>query len=124
MLNAIVGYQFVDDGTIKSLAPLLGSAVAIFVATGYIALDTAFDWTGHFASTDNSPNINYGLYVLYLLLPLICIFVFILLEAYIVIKELGETMPLGMCHILSQSAFAIDDQNHSYCNNPLTNLRF
>ena len=37
---------------------------------------------------------NIGLYVLYLLFPLICLFVYFCLECFIVLKILGERRPL------------------------------
>ena len=39
MLNAAVGYQIIDDGTPMSIGLVIGSAVALFVGTGYIALE-------------------------------------------------------------------------------------
>ncbi len=46
MLNALVGYQIVDDGTPISLALMGISAGVLLIGTGYIALDTGFRWTG------------------------------------------------------------------------------
>lgn len=94
MLNAVVGYQFVDDGTPLSLGLIVGSAFAIFIGTGYIALDTGYSWTGHFDSSLSGENTNIGLYVLYQLAPLIFLFVFFLLETALVIRVLGERKPM------------------------------
>ena len=95
MLNGIVGYQLLDDGTALSMGAILGSAAAVFIGTGYIALDTAFDWTGHFEADSNGPNNrNIGLYVLYQLIPLICVVVFFVLEAILVLRVLGERKPM------------------------------
>lgn len=67
----------------------------LFVATGYIALDTAYSWTGHFnPSLRDSNNANYGLYVLYQLMPLVFLFFFFCLEAVLVLKVLGERKPM------------------------------
>lgn len=90
LLNGIVGYQLLDDGTPLSLGLILSSALALFVATGYIALDTGFSWTGRI---DNSPK-NIGLYVLYQLLPLVCLAGFFLLETLLVVRVLGEKKPI------------------------------
>ena len=94
LLNAFVGYQLIDDGTVVSLGLIVGSALALFIGTGYIALDTAFSWTGHFDSSLSGQNENIGLYVLYLLAPLIFLFVFFVLEALLVVRVLGEKKPM------------------------------
>lgn len=96
LLNGVVGYQLVDDGTPLSLGLLLLSAVALFIGTGYIALDTGFDWTGRFHSSLQEPNRNIALYVLYQLLPLICLAGFFVLEALLVLKVLGEKKPMRL----------------------------
>jgi hypothetical protein len=94
MLNAFVGYQIVDDGTPLSLGLIVASAVAIFVGTGFIALDTGYSWTGHFDSSLHAPNRNIGLYVLYQLAPLVFLAVFFVLETILVVRVLGERKPM------------------------------
>lgn len=94
-LNGLVGYQFLDDGTFMSLALVLISAAAFFVGTGYIALDTAFDWTGTFnESYGGDRHRNIALYVLYQLFPLICVFLFFVLESILVLRVLQERRPM------------------------------
>lgn len=90
----MIGYQLVDDGTPLSLGLILLSAIALFVGTGYIALDTAFSWTGHFAPSLQSPNYNLGLYILYQLVPLIFLVIFFFLESWLVLRVLGESKPM------------------------------
>lgn len=94
LLNAVVGFQMLEDGTPTSLGLLLLSAIALFIGTGYIALDTAFSWTGHFAPSLNDPNRNIGLYVLYLLVPLVFLALFFVLETVLVLRVLGERKPM------------------------------
>jgi len=94
LLNGVVGYQLVDDGTPISLGLILLSGIALFVGTGYIALDTAFSWTGHFAPSLQSPNYNLGLYILYQLVPLIFLVVFFFFESWLVLRVLGERKPM------------------------------
>ena len=94
MLNAVVGYQLIDDGTPLSLGLIIGSALAIFVGAGYIALDTGYSWTGHFDPSLSGENKNIGLYVLYQLAPLVFLFVFFVLETVLVIRVLGERKPM------------------------------
>lgn len=94
MLNAIVGYQLLDDGTPLSVGVIVASAAALLIGTGYIALDTGYSWTGHFDSSWTGNNRNIGLYVLYQLAPLIFIFAFFVLETALVIRVLGERKPM------------------------------
>lgn len=100
MLNAIVGYQILDDGTPVSLGLITASAAALFIGTGYIALDTGYQWSGHFnpsltlPGTVNNTNRNIGLYVLYQLAPLVFLAIFFILETILVIRVLGERKPM------------------------------
>ncbi|KAK8086970.1 hypothetical protein PG994_001944, partial [Apiospora phragmitis] len=73
MLNGVVGYQVIDDGTPLSIGLMAISGVILLVGTGYIALDTGFDWTGTFEDslTPATGNRNIALYVLYQLAPLV-----------------------------------------------------
>ncbi|TPX07869.1 uncharacterized protein E0L32_010444 [Thyridium curvatum] len=98
MLNAVVGYQIIDDGTPLSLALMVGSAAALLIGTGYIALDTGFQWTGYWDDSWKGPpdgtNRNIALYVLYQLVPLIFLVAFYVLEAVLVLRVLGEFRPM------------------------------
>jgi hypothetical protein len=97
MLNGLVGYQILDDGTPVSIGLLLISSLVLFVGTGYIALDTGFSWTGYWDSSLTSPNQAYALYTLYQLAPLIFIVVFFVCETFLVIRVLGERKPMRTC---------------------------
>lgn len=99
MLNGAVGYQLLDDGTAVSIGLLLLSSAVIFVGTGYIALDTGFSWTGYWDDTLGTPNQAYALYTLYQLVPLVFIVIFFLLEAFLVLRILGERKPMCTCHL-------------------------
>jgi hypothetical protein len=105
LMNGAVGYQIIDDGTPLSLALVFGSAAALFVGTGYIALDTGFGWTGYWDDTLGGDNQAYALYTLYQLIPLIFLVVFFILEAVLVLKVLGEIRPMcpsiSSLHIIS-----------------------
>lgn len=88
----------IDDGTIVSLGLIFGSAAALFVGTGYIALDTGFSWTGFWNSTLTDPNKSYSLYTLYQLVPLVFLVVYFLLETILVLRVLGERRPMRKCN--------------------------
>jgi hypothetical protein len=94
MLNGAVGYQLLDDGTAVSIGLLLISSLLIFIGTGYIALDTGFGWTGYWDDTLSTPNQAYALYTLYQLVPLVFLVIFFLLEAFLVLRILGERKPM------------------------------
>lgn len=94
MLNAAVGYQIIDDGTPMSLGLILISAAALFVGTGYIALDTGYSWTGNFKDSLEGNHRNIGLYVLYQLAPIVFLVVFFALETLLVLRVLGEKKPM------------------------------
>ena len=94
MLNGLVGYQLLDDGTPISIGLLLISAIILFVGTGYIALDTGFSWTGYWDDTLPLPNQAYALYTLYQLVPLVFLFIFFCLESFLVLRVLGERKPM------------------------------
>lgn len=94
MLNAVVGYQLIDDGTAVSLGLLVFSAALFLIGTGYIALDTGLDFTGFWEDSYDLPNRNIALYVLYQLVPLIFLVAFYVLEAILVLRVLGETRPM------------------------------
>jgi hypothetical protein len=99
MLNGLVGYQLLDDGTAVSIGLILISAALVFIGTGYIALDTGFSWTNYWDDTLSGNNRSYSLYSLYLLAPLVFIVVFFLLESFLVLRILGERKPMSMYHI-------------------------
>lgn len=95
LINAIVGYQLVDDGTVLSLGALILSSAVFFIGTTYIALDTGFKWTNFWTGESYTPpNRNIALYVLYQLFPLICLVAFYILETVLVLRVLGETRPM------------------------------
>ncbi|QPG94560.1 hypothetical protein C2857_006377 [Epichloe festucae Fl1] len=94
MMNAVIGYQLIDDGTALSVGLVLGSAAALFIGTGYISLDTGLRWTEYWNSSYELPNRHIALYVLYQLIPLILLVAFFVLEAILVLRILGEFCPM------------------------------
>lgn len=95
MLNAVVGYQIIDDGTPMSLGLMIGSALVLLIGTGYIALDTGFEWTDQWRDSYEAPKFRHiALYVLYQLAPLVFLVAFFVLEAILVLRVLGETRPM------------------------------
>lgn len=97
LLNAVVGYQILDDGTPVSIGLMFLSGVILLVGTGYIALDTGFHWTGYWDSSYDfsDGNRHLALYTLYQLLPLVFVVAFFVLEAILVLRVLGEVRPMA-----------------------------
>lgn len=94
LLNAVVGFQLIDDGTPLSIGVAVLTAGGLLIGTGYIALDTGFSFTGYWDSSYDLPNRNIALYVLYQLVPLIFLVAFFVLETVLVLRVLGETRPM------------------------------
>lgn len=96
VVNAIVAYQILPDGSFLSVTLTFLSGLAFFVGVGYIALDSGFDWTGTFDSALNNPDSmrNYALYTVYLLWPIVAISIYLLLEFNLVVRVLRERKPL------------------------------
>ncbi|ETS77527.1 hypothetical protein PFICI_11401 [Pestalotiopsis fici W106-1] len=95
MLNAVVGFQIIDDGTPMSVGLMVISGAILLIGTGYIALDTGLGFTGFWASSYDAPNRNIALYVLYQLVPLIFLVAFFVLESVLVLRILGEVRPMA-----------------------------
>ncbi|KAK5108897.1 hypothetical protein LTR62_007699 [Meristemomyces frigidus] len=112
MMNGAVGFQLIDDGTIVSIGLIFGSAAALFVGTGYIALDTGFSWTTYWVPTITAPNQAYALYTLYQLVPLIFLVVFFILETILVLRVLGEVRP--MLYLVAAALFFAIGQIFQY----------
>lgn len=96
MLNGAVGYQALNDGSFISIVLILGSAAAMFVGTGFIALDTGLNLTGYFNSPmiQADPNRSYSLYTLWILAPLVFLAIYFILETWLVLRILGEIKPM------------------------------
>jgi hypothetical protein len=77
-----------------SIGLVASSGLIIFIGSGYIALDTGFSFTGYWDSTLGAPNVSYSLYTIYQLAPLVFLVLFFLLEAFLVLRILGELRPL------------------------------
>lgn len=84
-----------------SIGLVLVSAAALFIGTGYIALDTGFSWTNYFSTQEVlQDNRTYSLYTLYQLVPLVFLVLFFCLETFLVLRVLGEKKPMGTSVLL------------------------
>ncbi|KAF8242271.1 hypothetical protein K440DRAFT_617709 [Wilcoxina mikolae CBS 423.85] len=99
LINAIVGYQLMDDGTPLSIGLTVTSALAVLVGVAYVAIDTGVNYSGEFKTTNPAELKNYALYVLYLLFPLLLVVAYFILESVLVLGVLKETRPLVLLSI-------------------------
>ncbi|KAG4300688.1 hypothetical protein PCANB_003034 [Pneumocystis canis] len=93
LLNAIIGYQLFEDGTIFSICLTLIPAFIIFLGSGYLILDSMFFWSDTFIKSYYALQ-NYGAYIIYFLWPTVCIVGYFILEFILVFKILKEWKPL------------------------------
>jgi len=112
LANAVVATQVVEDGTMSSLVPFWGIATALFAATTYISLDTAFSFTAAFGPSTPPGNLtNIALFVLTSVWPAFCAVAYFVIMAYVVIGILREGRPLfyyagaAFLFVLSQLAY-------------------
>ncbi|TIA91110.1 hypothetical protein E3P99_01281 [Wallemia hederae] len=94
LVNGFNSTQLLEDGTPASIVTLWTGGIAFFVGTGYVAVDTAFNWSGNLPPSDPPEYlISNGLFVLLLLWPMIAVFLYALLMIYVVFFLLKETLP-------------------------------
>lgn len=93
MMNGLVSFQIVEDGSIISLSILGGTTIIFFVATLVVGLDIPFDITSG-AVGQNGLYSSYGLFGLYLLFPLLLAFFYLFLETFLVLRYLGQRKSL------------------------------
>ena len=101
MVNGFVGYQWIEDGSWVSWLGTLLSGLVWTVVVTVLALDVPFKITG--GNTSTSMYFSSQLFGLYLLFPLILIFIYIVAETVLVYQYLGDQKPLGTSKILSNS---------------------
>lgn len=124
MINGAVGYQAIDDGSFLSVFLLFASTAALFIGTGYIALDTGYNWSGYWNGLEVqfNPDRQYSLYTLYLVAPAVFLFIYFWLSFFLVIRVLGEKKPLRKLRSTSGLALLLTSPSvlilcrHSLCN--------
>jgi len=94
LATALVATQYVEDGTPSSLIPFYGLTVILFLATTYIATDTAFSFTSLFKSDPARDLKSIGLFILLVIWPVVAVLIYFLIMIVIVLRILGEKKPL------------------------------
>jgi len=97
LINGFVGFQFAEDGTPLSLwglriATLVGFGVSFFIAIG--------TFKGYAGLNYAKPT---GLWIIYLIWPIICVLVYVVLQLILVVRTLDDRWPIG--DILFGAAF-------------------
>ncbi|THU92600.1 hypothetical protein K435DRAFT_726093, partial [Dendrothele bispora CBS 962.96] len=89
LVNAFVGFQFAEDGTPLSLWGLRISCLVVFGVAFFVAIATF----KQFASFSNSKPT--GLFVVYLIWPLLCAAVYVFSQLILIFRTLEDRWPLG-----------------------------
>ena len=94
IINGLISTQWLEDGTPPSIISLWTGGIAFFVGTGYVAVDTAFNWSGKLPPSDPIEHLqSNGLFVLLLLWPMIATFIYTCLMLYVLAFLLKEFIP-------------------------------
>ncbi|KIP01202.1 hypothetical protein PHLGIDRAFT_97139 [Phlebiopsis gigantea 11061_1 CR5-6] len=121
LANGIVSTQVVEDGTLSSLIPFTGFALAFVAATTYIALDVGFTFTSVFGPSSPPQALHsVPLFVLTTIWPGAAALLYFFLMLYIVLGILNEVRPVwyyvlaAVLFVLSQLAYFL--LNKVICN--------
>jgi len=89
LINGFVGFQFAEDGTPLSLWLLRLTCLVIFGVTFFVAIATFKGFAGFKFSKP------IGLWIIYILWPLICSVVYIVSQLVLVFRTLEDRWPIG-----------------------------
>ncbi|KAF9560293.1 hypothetical protein CPC08DRAFT_480032 [Agrocybe pediades] len=89
LINAFVGFQFAEDGTPLSLWFLRISCLVVFGISFFVAIAT---FQQKFGFNYTKP---IGLFIIYLIWPLICVPVYIISQLILVFRTLEDRWPIG-----------------------------
>jgi len=89
LINGFVGFQFAEDGTPLSLWALRLASLASFGISFFISIATFKEFAGFSYAKP------LGLWIIYLLWPLICVIIYIVLQLVLVIRTLEDRWPIG-----------------------------
>ncbi|GJN87730.1 hypothetical protein Rhopal_000685-T1 [Rhodotorula paludigena] len=107
---AFLSLQIVEDGTLFSLIPMFAIGIVLTIGSGYIAADTGLTITDYFRSDPASSLYSAWLFSLTIVWPAAAAFIYLVIQAGVVIRVLKEKKPLftllgaAFCFILAQAA--------------------
>lgn len=97
LINAFIGFQFAEDGTPLSLWGLRLACAVSFGLAFFVAIATFKKFAGM------SPEKPTVLFLVYLIHPILCVVVYVVLQLILVIRTLDDRWPIG--DILFGTAF-------------------
>jgi len=89
LINGFVGFQFAEDGTPLSLWFLRISCAVVFGASFFVAIATFKNFAGF------SYQKPIGLWIIYILWPLVCVVIYIISQLILVFRTLEDRWPIG-----------------------------
>ncbi|KAG8894606.1 Chitin synthase, class 7 [Tulasnella sp. 403] len=89
LINGFVGFQFAEDGTPLSLWGLRIATLVVFGVSFFVSIATFKGFAG-FKYTK-----PLGLFIIYLIWPLVCVLCYVVTQLIIVIRTLDDRWPIG-----------------------------
>ncbi|CAE6425854.1 unnamed protein product [Rhizoctonia solani] len=89
LINGFVGFQFAEDGTPTSLWGLRLACLIFFGLSFFVSIAT-FKGLAGFSYTK-----PIGLFIVYLLWPILCVVVYVVLQLVLVLRTLDDRWPIG-----------------------------
>ncbi|KAG8742946.1 Chitin synthase, class 7 [Ceratobasidium sp. 414] len=100
LINGFVGFQFAEDGTPTSLWGLRLACLIFFGLSFFVSIATFKGFAGFSYAKP------IGLYIVYLLWPILCVLVYVVLQLILVIRTLDDRWPIGDI-VFGASFFAV-----------------
>jgi len=89
LVNGFVGFQFAEDGTPLSLWLLRISILVVWGVSFFISIATFKNYVG-FSYTK-----PIGLWIIYILWPIVCVVIYVVLQLVLVFRTLEDRWPIG-----------------------------
>jgi hypothetical protein len=89
LINGFVGFQLYEDGTTLSVWLLRLCSLGMFIITGAVSLLTFKGWAGL------GPTKTVGLFVVLYLVNALFIFIYVVMQIFLVVNTLQDRWPLG-----------------------------
>ncbi|RKP10669.1 chitin synthase III catalytic subunit-domain-containing protein [Thamnocephalis sphaerospora] len=96
LMNGIVGFQFVEDGTLPSTIGVFGSGAVVAIVTAFFSVDASLNLTSLAEKAQQSNPESLALWILYFIVPLACAALYLVLQIVLVLRLLGTRKPLLM----------------------------
>lgn len=118
LLNGIVGFQLIEDGTLLSTLSVFGSGGIVTIITAVFGADAGLGLTSLFVPEDPSNPKSLAMWILYFIVPAACLGGYLILQTIMVLRLLGTRRPLIML-LLALVAFALAQVFYIVVSNPI-----